>query len=72
MRHPVDRAYRWRRQQREEPETVFPGKGHQGELEEENRRLRRKLKWVQQERDIKRHHQGASVSSIGSRLQTGC
>ena len=44
--------YRWRRQLREEPQTAFPGKGHQGELEEENRRLRRELERVQQERDI--------------------
>jgi transposase len=44
--------YRWRRQLREEPETAFPGKGHQSELEEENRRLRRELERVQQERDI--------------------
>ena len=44
--------YRWRRQLREEPEMAFPGKGHQSELEEENRRLRRELERVQQERDI--------------------
>ena len=44
--------YRWRRQLREEPETAFPGKGHQSELEEEIRRLRRELERVQQERDI--------------------
>jgi transposase len=44
--------YRWRRQLREEPETAFPGKGHQSELEEENRRLRRELERVQQEREI--------------------
>jgi transposase len=44
--------YRWRRQLRDAPETAFPGKGHQSELEEENRRLRRELERVQQERDI--------------------
>lgn len=44
--------YRWRKQLREEPEQAFPGKGHQSELEEENRRLRRELERVQQERDI--------------------
>jgi transposase len=44
--------YRWRRQLREAPEMAFPGKGHQSELEEENRRLRRELERVQQERDI--------------------
>jgi transposase len=31
---------------------AFPGKGHQIELEEENRRLKRELERVQQERDI--------------------
>ena len=44
--------YRWRRQLREQPEQAFPGKGHQSELEEENRRLRRELERVQQEREI--------------------
>ncbi len=44
--------YRWRRQLREEREQAFPGKGHQSELEEENRRLRRELERVQQEREI--------------------
>jgi len=44
--------YRWRRQLREAPEAAFPGKGHQSELEEEVRRLRRELERVQQERDI--------------------
>jgi transposase len=44
--------YRWRRQLRDQPEQAFPGKGHQSELEEENRRLRRELERVQQERDI--------------------
>jgi transposase-like protein len=44
--------YRWRRQLREAPEMAIPGKGHQSELEEENRRLRRELERVQQERDI--------------------
>jgi transposase len=44
--------YRWRRQLRDDSEQAFPGKGHQSELEEENRRLRRELERVQQERDI--------------------
>jgi transposase len=44
--------YRWRRELREEPEQAFPGKGHQSELEEEIRRLRRELERVQQEREI--------------------
>jgi transposase len=44
--------YRWRRQLREQPEQAFPGKGHQSELEEEIRRLRRELERVQQEREI--------------------
>ena len=44
--------YRWCQQLQEQPEASFPGKGHQSELEEENRRLRRELERVQQERDI--------------------
>ena len=43
--------YRWRRELREEPEQ-HPGKGHQSELEEEIRRLRRELERVEQEREI--------------------
>ena len=44
--------YRWRRELREQPEQAFPGKGHQSELEEENRRLRRELDLLKQEREI--------------------
>ena len=35
--------YRWRHELREPAERAFPGKGHQSELEEENRRLEREL-----------------------------
>jgi len=34
------------------PKDAFPGSGHQTVLEEENRRLKRDLERVQQERDI--------------------
>ncbi|HEX6820108.1 MAG TPA: transposase [Ktedonobacterales bacterium] len=44
--------YRWRHELREQREQAFPGKGHQSELEEENRRLRRELDLVKQEREI--------------------
>lgn len=44
--------YRWRHELREQPEQAFPGKGHQSELEEENRRLRRELELLKQEREI--------------------
>src|SRR5215469_15678404 len=47
--------YRWRRELRElreRPEQAFPGKGHQSELEEENRRLKRELELLKQEREI--------------------
>ncbi len=44
--------YRWRRALREQPEQAFPGKGHQSEREEENRRLRRELDLLKQERAI--------------------
>jgi len=47
--------YRWRHELREPAnhhERAFPGKGHQSGLEEENRRLRRELDLLKQERDI--------------------
>jgi transposase len=42
----------WRKELTEHGKDAFPGKGHQSELEEENRRLKRELERVQQERDI--------------------
>jgi len=44
--------YRWRHELREQRERAFPGKGHQSELEEENRRLKRELDLLKQEREI--------------------
>ena len=44
--------YRWRHELREQREQAFPGKGHQSELEEENRRLKRELDLLKQEREI--------------------
>ena len=44
--------YKWRHQYREQPEQAFPGKGHQSEVEEENRRLRREVETLRQEREI--------------------
>lgn len=44
--------YRWRHELREQHNQAFPGKGHQSELEEENRRLRRELDLLKQEREI--------------------
>jgi transposase len=46
---------RWRhelREQQEQQEQAFPGKGHQSELEEENRRLKRERDLLKQEREI--------------------
>jgi transposase len=37
---------------REQHEQAFPGKGHQSELEEEHRRLKRELELLKQEREI--------------------
>jgi transposase len=49
----------WRKELTEHGKDAFPGKGHQTELEEENRRLKRELERVQQERDIlKKSHIG--------------
>ena len=42
----------WRKELAEHGNDAFPGKGHQPALEEENRRLKRELERVQQERDI--------------------
>jgi transposase len=41
-----------RKELAEHGKEAFPGKGHQTELEEENRCLKRELERVQQERDI--------------------
>jgi transposase len=42
----------WRKELTEHGSDAFPGKGHQSELEEEIRRLKRDLERAQQERDI--------------------
>ena len=44
--------YRWRKELGESGTQAFPGKGHQTELEEENRHLPRELEVVKQEREI--------------------
>ena len=44
--------HHWCKQFSEHGEQAFPGKGHQTELEEEVRRLRRENVILQQERDI--------------------
>ncbi len=36
----------------EQGEEAFPGKGHQSTIEEENRKLKRELEILRQERDI--------------------
>jgi transposase len=44
--------YRWHKELRTNGQTAFPGKGHQTELEEEVRRLRRENETLRQECDI--------------------
>ena len=44
--------HQWRKELTERGKEAFPGSGHQTPLEEENRRLKRELERVQQERDI--------------------
>ncbi len=44
--------HQWRKELAENGSEAIPGKGHQTALEEENRRLKRELERVQQERDI--------------------
>jgi len=43
---------RWRKSLESDPIDAFPGTGHQKPLEDENRRLRRELDVVREERDI--------------------
>jgi len=43
---------RWRKSLELDPVDAFPGTGHQKPLEDENRRLRRELDVVREERDI--------------------
>ena len=42
----------WRKELAEQGKDAFPGSGHQTPLEEENRRLKREVERLQQERDI--------------------
>jgi len=44
--------HQWRKELTQQGKEAFPGSGHQAPLEEENRRLKRELERVQQERDI--------------------
>ena len=44
--------HQWRKELAQRDKQAFPGSGHQTPLEEENRRLKRELDRVQQERDI--------------------
>ena len=44
--------HQWRKELTQHGKEAFPGSGHQTALEEENRRLKRELERVQQERDI--------------------
>src|SRR5215472_2909224 len=44
--------HQWRKELAQHGKAAFPGSGHQTALEEENRRLKRELERVQQERDI--------------------
>ncbi len=44
--------HQWRKELAQHGKGAFPGSGHQTALEEENRRLKRELERVQQEREI--------------------
>ena len=65
----------WKRQLEQHGADAFPGSGHQTPLEEENRRLRRELERVQQERDIlkkavaifSQHQYSGTSSSLSSK-----
>jgi transposase len=43
---------KWCKEFGEHGEEAFPGKGHQTAIEEENRRLKREIEILRQERDI--------------------
>src|SRR6476659_500057 len=43
---------KWCKEFCEQGEEAFPGKGHQTSIEEENKRLRREVEVLQQEREI--------------------
>lgn len=44
--------HNWRKELAQHGKDAFPGSGHQTPIEEENRRLKRELEIVKQERDI--------------------
>jgi len=44
--------HQWRKELAENGQEAFPGKGHQTELEEENRRLKRENEILRQEREV--------------------
>lgn len=44
--------HQWRKELAENGAEAFPGKGHQTQLEEENRRLKRENEILRQEREI--------------------
>jgi len=60
----IDRSLltKWRRELTTDPDHSFPGKGRLKPTEEENRRLRKELEIVRQERDILKK---ATVHSTG-------
>src|SRR5579883_1420412 len=44
--------HQWRKELAQHGKDAFPGNGHQTPLEDENRRLKREIERLQQERDI--------------------
>jgi len=44
--------HKWCKELEEQGDEAFPGKGHQTAIEEENRKLRREVEILRQERDI--------------------
>jgi transposase len=57
--------HQWRKELAQQGKDAFPGSGHQTPLEEENRRLKRELERVQQERDLVK--KGVSIFSRESK-----
>ena len=58
---------RWKKQLKDKGDEVFPGIGHLSDRDEENRRLRRELERVSQERDILKNIVGTLATTCGRR-----
>jgi transposase len=61
--------HQWRKELAEHGSEAFPGSGHQTKLGEENRRLKRELERVQQERDILKKQPYQAVTPMSMKMR---